>query len=341
MGSFSGICHLTGLPIKEDEDVALIFVHYTSIKDPTGLCYVTEDYCTPVSLPVFGKYDGYGRIETPKDTTQVAAQTFLDQINSGLLSSPEIQKILVSENKMALWMSSKYAIFKRENYEWDTEHLEFTSDSEILERWEKIRNGDSSKLFPKEKFETIEDLISVVNNRSLCSIGRDVYRYGYILIKKTALDKVKKGIMATYINEVEDELRKDILGLLDLNLDDDDVRYRASENFTPSNIKSHYLRTFNTSASPFRGISTALQMLVRTVKKSEGKLDRNQYEINIERAIQPTALMGMIINYYDHTNKTFYPRSCTNYKFEIISELNRIIESEINAIKKEREEYYD
>lgn len=62
MGCFNKIGFVSGLPIEYDDDVMLIFLENRGFEDHSGVVYPTDIYC-PVFLPIFGKYDDYGRIE--------------------------------------------------------------------------------------------------------------------------------------------------------------------------------------------------------------------------------------------------------------------------------------
>lgn len=55
MGNFNGTCMVTNLPIREGEEVvAFLMAREATWKGPVGY---------PMSLPLFGTYDGYGKIE--------------------------------------------------------------------------------------------------------------------------------------------------------------------------------------------------------------------------------------------------------------------------------------
>lgn len=70
MGSWHGTDLLTQLPIRHGMPARLVFIAkqpYESRGDLAGFCYPTSIY-SPVSLPILGEYDDYGKIEKIKDS---------------------------------------------------------------------------------------------------------------------------------------------------------------------------------------------------------------------------------------------------------------------------------
>lgn len=80
MGSWNGTCGLTGLPIVAGDEVIAFLIAVESrihgvtehprnggtrqvAKDASGFCYSHGGGAFPVSMPFFGKYDGYGGVE--------------------------------------------------------------------------------------------------------------------------------------------------------------------------------------------------------------------------------------------------------------------------------------
>ena len=72
MGYFNKIGFISSLPIVSGDDTVLIFMlpnKYSEDKN-SGVCYST-DWFEPAFLPIYGEYDGYGRIENVKRTKSV------------------------------------------------------------------------------------------------------------------------------------------------------------------------------------------------------------------------------------------------------------------------------
>lgn len=64
MGSWNGTCGLTQMPIKEGEKVVLfpLLRNKNANNGGNGFCHSNNQY-TPISLPLFGEYDDYGKIK--------------------------------------------------------------------------------------------------------------------------------------------------------------------------------------------------------------------------------------------------------------------------------------
>lgn len=60
MGCWNETCLLTRLPIQSDEDAVCVLI--AERPEITSICYA-HDVFTPVTLPIFGKYDDYGSLE--------------------------------------------------------------------------------------------------------------------------------------------------------------------------------------------------------------------------------------------------------------------------------------
>lgn len=70
MGSFNKIGFLSSLPISAGDDTALIFLKPNKYAEKGGTTYSTDWY-EPIFLPIFGRYDDYGKIENIKQTSSV------------------------------------------------------------------------------------------------------------------------------------------------------------------------------------------------------------------------------------------------------------------------------
>jgi hypothetical protein len=64
MGSFNKIGFISSLPIMYGDETTLVFMLPNKYNDNkhSGVCYSTDWY-EPAFLPLFGRYDDYGRIE--------------------------------------------------------------------------------------------------------------------------------------------------------------------------------------------------------------------------------------------------------------------------------------
>lgn len=61
MGCWNGTCGVTNTPIHEGDEIVLFVLDSFGVLSGGGFCYTTSMYI-PVSLPIKGKYDGYGGI---------------------------------------------------------------------------------------------------------------------------------------------------------------------------------------------------------------------------------------------------------------------------------------
>ncbi len=66
MGYWNETCMLTGLPIQTGEDVVGYFIARRRV--PDGKTYPNAFYA-PVTTPIYGQYDGYGRMENVRPGT--------------------------------------------------------------------------------------------------------------------------------------------------------------------------------------------------------------------------------------------------------------------------------
>lgn len=64
MGCWAGTCHVSGLPIFEDDEVRFFLLSQADAGDP-DFCWKVDDYWRPLGPPILGKYDDYGKIKTP------------------------------------------------------------------------------------------------------------------------------------------------------------------------------------------------------------------------------------------------------------------------------------
>lgn len=86
MGCFGKIAMISSLPIECGDETVLIFMStnpYYGKKDMSGVVYA-HDIFTPTFLPIFGRYDDYGRIEDVVDSPSVKfiEEFFGEDINS-------------------------------------------------------------------------------------------------------------------------------------------------------------------------------------------------------------------------------------------------------------------
>lgn len=80
MGCWRATCGLSNLPIEENDKVVAFLLKEKSLGDLRGgqFCNI-NDLFTPISAPIFGRYDGYGCI---KDIESEYSDLILEQIRS-------------------------------------------------------------------------------------------------------------------------------------------------------------------------------------------------------------------------------------------------------------------
>lgn len=77
MGSFNKIGMISSLPIEANDDTVLIFMssNSSSLKEMSGVVE-SSDYFKPTFLPIFGRYDDYGRID---NVDRVSVVKFIEE----------------------------------------------------------------------------------------------------------------------------------------------------------------------------------------------------------------------------------------------------------------------
>ena len=85
MGCWNGTCGVSRLPIKSGDDVVLFILEENAFHDggAGGVCY-TNALWSPLFVPLFGKYDDYGRIEDIEAGSESVLEFFNSKIDKGI-----------------------------------------------------------------------------------------------------------------------------------------------------------------------------------------------------------------------------------------------------------------
>lgn len=104
MSKINATCGLTNLPIRENDDIVVILLKEKSLGELRGgqFCY-TDDLFTPISAPIFAKYDGYGSI---KDVDFKYSSLVLKQLKSLFLDKHLGDVLSVKENSSSINIKS-------------------------------------------------------------------------------------------------------------------------------------------------------------------------------------------------------------------------------------------
>lgn len=122
MGSFNATCMLSNLPIFHHEEVVLYLIKQNTRKDfwsddahnPNGY-FDPTDLFTPVCMPIYGKYNGYGMIESITDDSKKVFLTYIDFLTkTGILHNDDVNYSKDIYGILNFFMSSKF--FYRINF---------------------------------------------------------------------------------------------------------------------------------------------------------------------------------------------------------------------------------
>ena len=171
MGCFNATCSISGLPIVYNDEVALFLLlksRYSNLEEPTDLICQNElpfSLYNIFSLPIYGKYDDYGRIyDIVKDETTKKLEIFFGITIEQILAGVHDDRDRVNE-------SLHYEI------------LEKLSGTFILksiyDELSDISNGNM-----KEHYITIDVLKEL--NFKIINEDKDEERYKYILTHESS-----------------------------------------------------------------------------------------------------------------------------------------------------------
>lgn len=310
--SFSSICHLSGLVIKEDEPVVCLPVSYSTVKHTTSLVYSQNRECCAIGLPLIGEYNGYGSVHN------------LDENSfSYLLFQDLISTFSVDKNKKPQNIQ-KYKFFSIEDKYNRPSHGEFLSDADIKKHY------DNSEFFTLDNIN-VENFLDLCHSRAIFNISsHNVFRIGFLLIKKSIFDKMtdshfsklfpnhKKNILSFCKEKSENiSLNVDFSALNDEEFDIAYQKKEISEDFLHNDI----LLLFNGSNS----ITNITKCFLNKHWKNK-KFDNKK--------IAKYLLYSAQFNYlYSSLGKSLYPNTNRRTDCSAIVSLCDVIKEEISNIQ--------
>jgi hypothetical protein len=181
MGCWNGTCGISNLPINAGDEVVAFLIGFYSYNDnpsKSGYCYI-NDIATPLTLPIYGRYDDYGGIEDVEDTyvLEVMRRQFnlpdgtnvLEWINDrverdevtvewNLFKDQEPRKVGVG-----LWMVHRHIFdaFKEKAGSWWTNDVKpydlLKLDAKMFIGWVQERDPELLKALSEESIEDAQE----------------------------------------------------------------------------------------------------------------------------------------------------------------------------------------
>jgi len=311
MGSFNATCHLSSLPIKEDEDIIAIPVHYGHIFDNHLAYDNTNSSCEPAFLPLFGKYNGFGSIILNPDSNAVC-DYFRHYINDNLMNSEIVRQ---EKAKSRNPFSKRFYLFKREKYS-DLDNCEFYSDSE----YKKLATQES-RYYNTSEITDNQDLMDYLSIGGLININQSVERFSFIFIKKSIYNQL---VTAEY-KGIKAKIKKNINTL---------VKETVSHDFF-ENIGFDTLSKASLHINLAKFSGQRLLSIVNSHLYNKKSLE--QPFSNILNAIPDWAILCGI---YSDLGKTYYPNVSFSGSGHPIKQLSQFIVDEIDTIRIRNRNYW-
>lgn len=133
MGCWRATCGLSNLPIKENDKVVAFLLKEKSLGDLRGgqFCNV-NDLFTPISVPIFGRYDGYGCI---KDIESKYSDLILEQVRSFFEDDALDDKLSIKSDSSSLNVNT--ASLEDIIYEFERGNVVQYANNEIIELYKQ------------------------------------------------------------------------------------------------------------------------------------------------------------------------------------------------------------
>lgn len=159
-------CHLSRMPIKENESVLCIPMRYEHID--VNLYYVTSEEVTPCFVPFNANYNGKFNINEEKNTMSVLFSKYLESKSNSIFYKYAIDKSSESKSVMVLLNDIKNDNYKKEMIEINNfnDYISVSNDSLVRHGYLLIKRDFFDKYIAENyselKTEIYNNLIDVV-----------------------------------------------------------------------------------------------------------------------------------------------------------------------------------
>ncbi len=305
-------CHLSNVEIAIDENVFVLPMKYGSVQNSSELTYLTTSNCEPIFNMIKGQYNGYGSIDKESEETD-SGMRFVNLIN---------QKF---ENAFQSKRNSGFLVLKEPESNSETRYI--ISDDKTLYKMIK------SKKIPKKKpFYSSGQLLEVISNEELLyNTGRSLFHVGFIIIKKSFIDRLLSGLYKETFHIINEKfreviekykpLRKEYDNLISMGDKDSDELYDLYEKLSLFRTEiEETLNFFNSCRSLSRELETAFTKSFKD-------------DADYEELIKMTVTTAVIMSVYEDQGKSLYPNTHRRGSEKLMMQFNE----EISTMIKERE----
>ena len=299
--SYNRTCHLSSLEISEGDEVVLIPVRYGYISH-SHLVYGTNNECTIASLPMIGKYNGYGSIDLLKESVSVC-DNFRSKINNSLMNNTEYRE-KIKNSKFNF--KENFYLFKRSGYN-EVDKTYFYADSDLIQK-----SKEELDLFSIQEIKDNEYFLSLLSNASLVSVNsRTANRFSFQLIRKDVYDSMVLGLYESKKQRVQEKINK---------IFSSEWNEETRSDFGQDYIGTGVIELFNSDNYLVNDVMMFITNYLRTKNTSD-----NGYQSFIDDYKIGMVNWSLICGMYANLGKSFYPNVSKHQEMNDILVLNEII----------------
>lgn len=295
----STTCHLSSIEICNGDDVVIVPIKYTHLTETSQLVYGTNSSCTIAHLPLFGKYDDYGKVILNKESEEIC-NIFRLNINKYLMNN----KKNFEKKAQSIFHTDSFYIFKRNDFN-EADSVKWYSDIEIINLSNNI-----DTLFKINEITSNKELLDYLDISAIVETnGRVVNRFGYLLVRKDIYNSMIKEMYSDNIKRITNNIQS-----LFNNKED----YHLTENHLSSNV----LELTNSDNYLVFKTLIIINLFIKTKQTSESFLDGLLH-------------LSLICKIYSDLGKSFYPNVRRHSNLKPLYVFNSILKEHIEKQKED------